>query len=593
MSNKLQRFREYFPDLRYDPLKTDSEITKENINIRLRQLFNNQSANNRTLANVLADNPRALDHFFERYGTVRFRERFKINNKDHYLFDELFHNDSTAIDNIPPGVNYVFDLSKYHEVTEYTDAVLVFDNDGLLIPKADYKVLSFIGGSKVFVREVSTITGKTLINDDSEINIVALRKVLYQRLSYSKHVASGDSSFSIPNFSINVAKVLSGNDIIIFYKQPSDTQYRALETGYTADYNDVNDVVKVTLESQHPSGTTYLIMSSLEYFGFSYTVGFSECETIGSGLDFESVDETLVLNNSDSNIPMTYNNGIEDLPLPLKHPRDILVFLDGYKLIPDQHYTLGYGSHGLELVLDSSVRATGNMVLRVVKNGYMTEELRETNNTALSLFGSVYTSLPTISDAVIDLGSTIISHFIKSSSLIFTNGRYYSEDDIRVITDSVIYMGNLKTSKNIEILAQFITDDLTVEFIKEYINTVPELKHYIELYTNVEPIVDDYLSRNSLSKVIPSSDWDVIFEDTHQFTSTSLTAWLDTVATTGTHAYIPNSVEIKGDLSNNQLHMDFEDNSFNTHPDYIANDVILDANESRGDSCPSLVIDSR
>ena len=583
------RYRSYFPSVA-SPVDGDLQ-DMEDVQTYLAGLSRSQSSMNATLAEILSANPAYAQAYFERYANPVFVKTLDIVNKEVYRYNDLFHNDGSInaayVDN---NHEYVFELNEFSSFSD-DHFILLFDTDGVLIPEHCYTAYHLVGGLKILVKDIDPITTEINVQDNCSLTAVIMRKLLHQDFKYGLHsketnTDSDNYSFLIENGSTIGPLDDASNFVLQVILTTGESVTMLRDVDYSIAVNSATDRISVVVHTDKnlPNYVKFVVTNVHQYQTVDFMFDASECSV--SVHDINTDVSTLDVNKLPSAIndtdPIDFFYTIPNqgsFKIHLIDSKSVMLFVGGFKLVPEVDYTVN--ANGQLLVATRAILATTNLHFKLILNGRFSS-----NN-----FHMYQEELTLANNKPIIESTEVVSHLIRKSSMIFTNGRFLPANP-DIVTDYAFVIPELGTLKRFEAFSLFMDDPVTTSFIDDFKARKPDIMRYLEAHGVGAELLSDYIAENpALADFVLNVDYDLNMADTLDILIGSVEDWIQTVlVVTTSDTTFPAFPEVSGFRDTGQSGTYLLDATKSNDTSDFPSGLLLNSNRDRS-PCSGLIID--
>lgn len=508
--SRYNLFRDAFPSLPFTPIKVDEELGDKNtFNERFQQLHTAQNALEAAFSRIAASNPKYLTELFKSVSNPYYQKSFNIEQVRNWLYTDFFDN-SGQLSDVPANC-ILLPCNEFGRIDTTKNEILVFDGKGKCMYSEDVITRNTQGGLHVFVRVRNSRTGNTQVFDNDRFTVVVLKRFLVQepqRVTFTVAQNTVGSITFIVNRSdaIRLGPVVSASYYQVGIRTPGDAYFRYMDK---ADYNVVmNDLgeVLVTVYSKKnlaiENGTTYSVMNTMEFakidmYYSSRPSDIVETSIVAMSADSIQFDKQLISSLAIEGelyfIPLvTVVGGVKHL-IPVHNAKDLLIWVNGRKLIPDVNFSIYNFDQHRELppsiVFPEGLPYGENNNVKIIINDP-------------KVGANFYVKTSTSNKGIVDFSPNVVSYGVKSAAMSFSNGYFVDQSRIDVVSDYVVSYRDLHTERNLELYFSYINNSVVQEIIDTFVYYESDLSKILRVMGTVfEQFLADYIVSAGLNDI--------------------------------------------------------------------------------------------
>jgi hypothetical protein len=358
--------------------------------------------------------------------------------------------------------------------------------DGKKIDSSEFSQRDFSGGKRFYIK-LNKQDGTPLIKNNTTVQFVA-HQIYDIGLRYEKvsvPVSSGPSSFSFNVNLVNIGKKhFDLTDFAIYRKRAGCKFPKRIfrEENYIISYLDQNkQTINILILDSVNFEDTFYILNTNSYFKTN--------ETVNTQIE---IDETLQYRADKPFNKIILLRKIDDelIPYPIFSSQDIIIYVNGYRLIYEKDYTVAWNDYNDDFppILVFRGLLPIDSVITIIKRDSHKDYFDKT----------IY--LDEIDEhGIIDLTSfnfPISTEYVE----FFLNRKRVPSTQVENITSNIIRLKNVTSRSNLMVRSHFVKSELSNAFISLYDNyrldpTVNDLTKFVKLI-GFQTFLQNYLVNN-------------------------------------------------------------------------------------------------
>ena len=524
--SRFNLFRDAFPSLPFTPIKVDEELgDKETFNERFQQLHTAQNALEAAFSRIAASNPKYLTELFKSVSNPYYQKTFKIEKVRNWLFTDFFDNAGQLSD--VPNNCILLPCNEFGRIDPIKNEILVFDGKGRCLYNEDVVTRNTQGGLHVFVRVRNSRTNQTQVYDNDQLTVVVLKRFLVQdpqRVTFTVPEAIiGSTTFIVSRTdAIRLGPVVNAMYYQLAVRVPGDPYFRYMDKNeYNIVTNDLGEALVTVFsegETAIESGTVYCVMNTMEFakvdmYYTSFPTDIVDAKVVGMSTDAIQFDTKLIADLAVDGelyfVPLVTDIDGVKYPIPVHDAKDLLIWVNGRKLIPDVNFSIyNFDQHKSlppSIVFPEGLPYGENNNVKIIINDP-------------KVGANFYVKTSTSEKGIVDFTPNVVSYGVKSAAMSFSNGYFVNQSRIDVISDYVVSYRDLHTTKNLELYFSYINNSVVQEIIDTFVYYESDLSKILRVMGLVfEQFLADYIEKAGLTDIDGLDAFNTDFQAANKF----------------------------------------------------------------------------